>query len=186
MATANQHIIKMIEIWKDIAGYEGFYQVSNLGNVKSLFRIIETGNNKRSVSERMLTKTKNRDGYIKYSLSKNGILKNYQIHRLVAIAFIPNPLKKPQVNHINGIKSDNYLNNLEWSTISENNKHALNNGLRTLPNGVNHYNSRFDEKNIIEIRNSDLSESKLALIYNVNRATIGKIKRNERYKNIVL
>ena len=176
----------MEEKWKDIIGYEGFYQVSNLGNVKSLFRIIQTGNNKRSVKEKILKSNINRYGYVMVTISKFGKLYTHSVHRLVALAFISNPLNKPQINHINGIKTDNYLDNLEWNTVSENNQHSFDNGLKIAVKGTQHYNSRFDKKSIIDIRNSNLSENKLASIYCVNRATIGKIKRNERYKDIAL
>lgn len=97
----------MKEIWKDIKGYEGIYQVSNLGKVKSLLR------------NKLFKVSLNKYGYPRVSF-KN---KTYTVHRLVAEAFIPNPYNKPTVNHKNKIKTDNTVENLEWMTIGENNKH---------------------------------------------------------------
>jgi len=179
MATGNK-----LEYWKSIIGYEGIYEISNLGSVKSLSRKIYFLNTFRIVKEKLLKPNTNRYGYITVTLSNNCDMKTVTIHRLLANAFIDKVEGKEYVNHIDGIKSNNTIKNLEWCTIKENNKHSFDNGLNILPNGVNHYNSRFSVNDILSIRKSDLSESKLALIYKVNRATIGKIKRLERYKNI--
>lgn len=111
------------EIWKDIAGYEGLYQVSNLGQVKALSRRRMLGN-KFCVSNERILRPRSCNGYIKTSLNKNGKGKDLFVHRLVAEAFIPNPYSKRTVNHINGDKADNRLENLEWATYSENNLHA--------------------------------------------------------------
>lgn len=102
------------EIWKDISGYEGLYQVSNFGRIKSYHR------GKTSV----LAGTPN-NGYIRIRLCKDGIRGNLiLIHRLVCVAFIPNPENKPCVNHIDGNPSNNNVNNLEWCTSSENELHS--------------------------------------------------------------
>jgi hypothetical protein len=108
-----------MEIFKDIDGYEGLYQVSNLGRVKSY---LQNKNGK-------ILKPKNARGYASAELS-GGIQKTFPIHRLVAKAFIPNPENKKEVNHINGIKTDNRLENLEWNTRSENLFHAYKIGLK--------------------------------------------------------
>lgn len=110
----------MREIFKDIKGYEGIYQISNLGRVKSF-----TKN-----SEKFLKPNINRTGYATVRLYKDKIKYFTSIHRLIALAFIPNPENKRTVNHINGIKDDNRIENLEWNTYQENNIHALKNGLR--------------------------------------------------------
>jgi len=110
----------MQEIWKDVNGYEGLYQVSNLGRVESLQRDVNL----------ILKPRLRRDGYLIVSLSKNGKVKSKPIHRLVATAFIPNPDNKKTVNHKDGNKLNNHVTNLEWNTSSENNKHAYNIGIK--------------------------------------------------------
>ncbi len=113
----------MKEVWKNVKGYEGRYQISNLGRVKSLI-----APNGKPV-EKILKPGVSPQGYLFVSLCKNYKTKSFRIHRLVAQAFIPNLEDKPQVNHKNGIKSDNKVSNLEWSTPKENTKHAFENGL---------------------------------------------------------
>lgn len=118
------------EEWKDVIGYEGLYQVSNIWRVRSLDRTI---NNKRGVYKRAgrIKAICNASGGYKFvGLCKNGIHKNILLHILVAKAFIPNPFCKRTVNHINCDKSDNRACNLEWATDSENIKHAYRNGLK--------------------------------------------------------
>ena len=103
----------MNEIWKDIDEFEGLYQVSNLGNVKSL-------NYRHTGKERILKPLTDKYGYLFVTIYKNGKLKNYKIHRLVAKAFIPNPDGKPEVNHKDENKINNCVDNLEWMTSKEN------------------------------------------------------------------
>jgi len=122
----------MREEWKDIEGYEGFYQVSNLGRVKSVERETYSGHNysvRRIEKERILPGYKVKNGYLYQTLLKNGVMKTFKLHRLVAQAFIPNPYNKPQVNHINGDKTNNSVYNLEWVTRKENLRHAYETGL---------------------------------------------------------
>lgn len=107
----------MMEIFKDIKGYEGIYQVSNIGRVKSL-------NYNHTGKENILNPIKNNRGYLQVSLCINGKRKAYKIHRLVCETFLNNPENKKTVNHRNGIKTDNRLDNLEFATHSENHKHA--------------------------------------------------------------
>lgn len=105
----------MEEIWKPIKGYEGHYEISSIGRVKSIKRMSEgTGRSCRSLSERMLSITLFRNGYEKVMLRKNGKDKCYRVHRLVAESFIDNPNGFLEVNHKNEIKTDNSVDNLEW------------------------------------------------------------------------
>ena len=105
----------MKEVWKDIEGYEGLYQVSNLGRVK------------RVKTDRILKGCKDKGGYLVIGLYKNNVMSTKTIHRLVAQAFIPNPENKPEVNHIDEDKANNKVNNLEWMTRKENNNHGTRN-----------------------------------------------------------
>ena len=115
------------EIWKDVIGYEGLYQVSNLGNVKRVgsFR----GVNKKYLNNYNLIPMDNGKGYLRIKLTKNNKSKRVMLHRIIAEAFVPNKLNKPVVNHINGNKKDNSLINLEWCTQSENCLHAVKIGI---------------------------------------------------------
>lgn len=105
--------MNIIEIWKPIDGFEGLYEVSNLGKVKSL------GNDK-SRKEKFLKPAKNRDGYLLVTLCRNGKHKMFQVHRLVATMFIPNPEGFEQVNHIDEVKTNNCVSNLEWCNAKYN------------------------------------------------------------------
>lgn len=113
------------EIWKDIEGYEGLYQVSNLGRVKSLNRKVKFSPGEKQEyyqrkPERYLSPNKKENGYFEHSLYKEGKRKHMYAHRLVALHFIPNPDDLPQVNHKDENKSNNRVSNLEWITAQEN------------------------------------------------------------------
>ena len=115
------------EIWKPIdwlEGYEGLYEISNLGRVKALDKKVKRGNHLMNVREKIIRTYKNKYGYHTVRLKKNGKNKTFLLHRLLAIAFIPNPENKVTVNHKNGNKEDYRLENLEWMTLSENIKHT--------------------------------------------------------------
>lgn len=135
----------MVEIWKDIEGYEGFYQVSNLGRVKSLRG---WSGNKYIQREKILGQHKNDKGYLSVTLIKNREIGYRRVNRLVAKAFVPNPQNKEQVNHIDGNKENNIADNLEWCTCKENINHAWKNGLATANKAVNQYdlNENFVKK----------------------------------------
>lgn len=131
----------MEEIWLPVVGYENYYEISSLGNVRSLERVVEYElKTKRGiVIKRHLHKPKKLKthignvGYYTTDFQVNKIKQTVSVHRLIAEAFIPNPDKKATVNHKDGIKTNISISNLEWATFSENNKHAVDTGLRKSP-----------------------------------------------------
>lgn len=176
------------EIWKNIQGYEGYYQISSLGNIKSLERTVKThnqhGETMMKVKERMLKPGTNNHGYSTVVLYINGGKKTFTTHRLAAIAFIPNPENKSDVNHEDGIKSHNWVNNLEWDTSSENQKHAFDTELKKPSYG----NAKFTEDQVREIRwlyeNTDLSLSGIAIKFESYKTLIFKIVHRLTWKHI--
>lgn len=114
----------MNEVWRDVAGYEGLYEVSSLGHVRSLDRI---GSNGRHLKEKKLKPRKNSRGYLYVNLYRKGKGKTMIIHRLVSKAFISNPYNYPEINHKNEIKTDNRVKNLEWCNRKYNNNYGHHN-----------------------------------------------------------
>lgn len=120
----------MNEIWKPIKKFEGYYEISNLGNIRSIERTIITKNNvQRIVKSKQLKLSVNEHGYLITTIRINNVPYNLKIHRIVAQTFIPNPDNKKTVNHIDCNKLNNAVSNLEWSTHSENIQHAYDNNL---------------------------------------------------------
>lgn len=121
-------MISLAEVWKDIPGYEGRYQVSDMGRVKSLARVVrcaDEGKGSRLVPARMVRLSVNSNGYLRAPLRENNITFHRLVHRLVACAFLPKPTARNVVNHKNGDRTDNRLCNLEWVTTSENLRHSI-------------------------------------------------------------
>lgn len=177
----------MTEIWKPVKNFENLYHVSNLGRVKSLPKYSGTCMRK----ERIL-KTSNRltkDGYARVSLNDNGKRKEYRVCRLVAEHFVDNPLNKPTVNHINGIKTDDRAVNLEWATREENMKHAYDNNLKKSLKGENNSQAKLTKEDAIAIRKRYKRYSKtdgtvaIAKDYNVSHRVINLIVRNLSYND---
>lgn len=125
----------MKEVWKDIEGFEGYYQVSNKGNIRSLDRYVPyfRGSGKRLIKGKLYSPYKGKRGYCVCLLRIGKHVKITCVHRAVAIAFIPNPDKKITVNHIDGNKLNNCVENLEWASYKENNEHAIVNKLNKFP-----------------------------------------------------
>ncbi len=118
-----------MEQWKDIPGYKGYYQASSLGRIKSLSRITFASGSKFTVKQDKIIKPATIKGYLKVCLYKEKKIQLF-VHRLVLISFVPNIEDKREVNHINGIKTDNRVENLEWNTKSENCLHKYRTGLQ--------------------------------------------------------
>ena len=178
----------MKEIWKDIRGYENRYQVSNFGRVKSLYYQYISGKYKQTLRvkpEYMMSQTTNVYGYKRIGLTKNGIQKNYSVHRLVAQEFISNPMNLPQVNHLNGIKSDNRVENLEWVTEKENVIHSF----RVLGHKPS-YGRRKINNNIIRKIKTDLlngmSGTDVSKKYKLSPGNISLIKNNKIWEHITI
>jgi len=131
-----------VEYWKDIKGYKGLYQVSNLGRIKSLERITKYQNSKRRVKEKIKGTFTGKKGYERVELSKNGQNRKYNVHTLVAKAFLNKKSEKSEVNHINGVKTDNRVENLEWCTHTENIQHMIKCGRKVTYKGKDHKGSK--------------------------------------------
>lgn len=167
----------MEEVWKNIPNYEGLYQASNFGRIK------------RTKTNKILNPQIHK-GYCEVNLSKNGIVKHYRVHILIALAFLPNLENKQEVNHIDGNKQNNCVSNLEWATHKENMSHAFNNGLiskegkQRIINGLKKSTNE-RKKPILQLKNGivikeyesynqAVKESKITHIYNV-------LKGNRKY-----
>lgn len=162
-----------MEIWKKIKGYED-YQVSNLGSVKSF----------KKGKEKILKQKYNKDGYLCLGITANNYQKQFLVHRLVAFEFIDNLEKKETVNHKNGIKTDNRVENLEWNTRSENIRHADKTGLRKMLNGTKCHKAVLTEKDVLFIRESHLKQKDLAIMFNINPSAISNIITRKNWKHL--
>lgn len=168
----------MEELWKEIEGYNGDYLISNFGKVKSL----------KNKNPKILKIGIDKDGYYKITLCKNNIRKTFFPHRLVGKAFIPNPENKPEINHINGLKNDNNVANLEWVTPKQNIQHAWQTGLcenainsRKIPVYSSKLNMRFESyyDAATYIQSNYFEDIKLKLL----KISIGKLLKNQITKS---
>lgn len=179
-----------LEIWKEVSGFEGLYEVSNLGRVRSLDHTtnITPKNNKapyeRFVKGRILNGT-DCNGYHRFSLGRGHLI---DAHILVARTFIPNPENKRCVNHIDGNKKNNRVENLEWSTHSENQFHSSKNALMQL--GSKHVHSKLKEEDVRWIlthyKKQDLEFGCMALArkYGVSHQTMDEVIKRKTWKHI--
>lgn len=175
------------EIWKDIPGYEGLYQVSNFGRVKSMGRVSFSGphySTKRKYPSKVL-KHRLICGYPKVPLCKDGIVTDWRVHRLVLLAFIGE--SDLECNHKDGNRSNNNLNNLEYCTRSENVEHACRTGL-WYHRGEKSPTAKLYEKDVINIRNmyksGKYSMPKLSKMFGIGCSQIYRIIRRESWKHI--
>lgn len=182
------------ETWKDINGYEGYYQISSHGNIRSLDRHVKhSKGGHRLLKGKEIAKCINSSGYYKVMLNKKGTTKNEYIHRLVAQAFIENPEDKPETNHKDGNKLNNHISNLEWATIQENAQHAHDTGL-SFVSGYTRYkvakaSARFTMDTAKKIRQEFADGERicdLAQKYDCYDSTIINIVYNKTYQDIEL
>ena len=149
----------MTEIWKDIQGYEGFYQISNLGNVKSLERVIDKGNGiLQHRKERIMNKRESVDGYYIAKLNVNKESTSIAIHILVARHFIDNPNNYPEVNHKDCNRKNNQVDNLEWCTHQQNVEHSKQLGHYKTKSGCDNPNYKNDTLKIKYKNNPTLAK----------------------------
>lgn len=178
----------MTEEWRDIEGYEGWYQVSNEGRVRSLDRNIIDG---RKMKGKLLKQYADEQGYKRVRLCREGKHHNKQVHRLVANAFIPNPFNFPVINHIDENSGNNNVENLEWCTV----KYNVNYGHRAeryaaKTRGELHYSHKLTEEDVINIRKEykrgvrGFGTESLGKKYGVHRMTIKALLKGESWKHI--
>ena len=176
------------EKWVAVSGFEGMYEVSNLGRVRAVERTILQANGRyRTFPEKIKVPNDNGTGYKCVNLFKNQKCKRFYIHRLVATHFMDNPLNLPQVNHLSGDKTDNSISNLEWCTASENCVHAVENKLYQNARGEMAGSAKLKDHQVLRIREllgTGMMQKDIAKLYGVSRDAIGKIARGERWAHI--
>lgn len=175
----------MNEIFKSKKGYEGFYDVSNLGRIKSIGRLIHQ---KADVYRNgRIMKPQKRGEYLGIKFSKDGVRKMYLIHRLIAEVFIPNPDNLKEVNHLDGNKFNNAVSNLEWSTHKNNCIHARD-ILKNTYKGEKHHSAKLKEQDVIDMINDykrdNYSYAELGRIYNITPEAASCIIRRKTWKHL--
>lgn len=168
--------------WKDAKGYEGVYQVSDQGDIKRVRASRGTNVGK------ILKPIANKKGYLKTRLTVNSKGKTILVHRIIAESFIPNPINLPQVNHINGVKSDNRVGNLEWCTNEDNIRHAFKNGL-IKPAFLGKYGADHNRSIKVRLKNNNTGEvrefyglNEAARELNTNTPALWRVRKGE-YKH---
>jgi hypothetical protein len=177
----------LIEQWTPVAGYEGLYDVSTFGRVRSYYKPFGRGSLTPTPVIKKQTVCKVGKGYYVLTLAKDGKKTTHLVHRLVAGAFLPNPENKPHVNHKDGEHTlDNKIDNLEWATVKENADHAWENGL-TNNRGSNNGMSRLDEAGICEIHTllkTGMNQREVAEKVGVSRPLVSMISTGKRWKHV--
>ena len=175
------------EQWENIKGYENYYQVSNLGSVRSLSRYVKGKNGNQYKNGKILKSNTDKYGYLYYVICKHSICKSYKAHRLVLLAFKENPNNYPECNHLDGNKKNNYIKNLEWCDKSTNEKHAYKIGLKN-SKGEKHSQAKLksdDIKNIRKLRNVyNLTYKRIGDLYHISYGYAREIAIKEAWNHI--
>lgn len=169
-----------MEIWKVVPGFEEYFEVSNFGRIKRLAIQTKRGFRKEKIC---LPFALNIHGYATSSYTKNNKRITFYLHRMVALAFIENPLGLDYVNHKDGNKGNNSSSNLEWVTQQENVVHCIKNNL-TKSQKETHYNAKLTNIEVKEIRSSDKRTKELVKLYKVSKTTIKNIRALKTWKNL--
>lgn len=158
----------MAVYWRDIPGWEGYYQASTDGRIRSVNRVIEVDGKKRNWKGRILTLFPDKDGYLRVKLCRNGKYPTHKVHRLVASTFLLSEPNEKQVNHKDGNKQNNDVSNIHWCTPAENRRHAFMIGI-----GIG---KRLTDKELSEIRSKyargEITQEKLSAEYGVSIMSI--------------
>lgn len=178
--------------WRDILGYEGYYKVSNEGEVRSVDRYVNTRWDIKTLQKgSLMNLRRDKDGYLIVTLRREGKAKTFRVSRLVASAFIPNPSNLQYVNHLDGVRDNNHVDNLEWCTQSHNIKHSYNIGLKKPSSnnlkGSKMGTSKLTEAEVLDIRRAidkGCKQVDLANKYNVSISTISAIKHRRKWNHI--
>lgn len=164
-----------------ITGYEGLYDVSNLGRVRSYHNF----GFKRRDNPRMMNPTKERYGYLQLTLCKNTVHEQIKVHQIVARAFLPPNPGGMQIDHVNGVKTDNRVDNLEWVTPKENTLRSVKTGLK--PKGERHWRHKLTKLQVDEIRSlyktGNYTHRSLGEIFGVSHSVVGNVIRNQTWRD---
>lgn len=181
----------MKEIYVNIPGF-AHYQVSNIGNVRSIPRFVRHSITGKMICRngRVLIKRLSNCGYLRVSLTENGVTKAYSVHRLVAMSFLENPSLKKTVNHKDGVKTNNFYKNLEWNTHQENVIHGHKNGLNNPAKGMQFVNrAKFSDSDIKAVRRlyhrAGWTQLKIATFFKVSRPTISRILNGKIWRHVI-
>lgn len=172
-------------LWREIPGYEGLYEISDSGIVRSIERlIVRSRNGVKPVPQKIKKPTLRKDGYLRVNLWKGCQRRTFAVHRLVLMAFVGFPPEGHEACHANGIRADNRLENLRWDTKKANYADARAHG--TCTTGERNGRAKLTREQAAEIRASTLSYSQLASAYGVSRAAVHYIKSNRGWKEVAV